>query len=325
MLRFFKSQQPATLFIIPVIVFFLWAQTFFIHPFVINESEGFLYNLVTGFLKTLPDFVKILITMALVSLEAIYLNTIFNRYEVLYKNSYLPAFIFALLMSFALPLLQFHPVILVNLVLLRALDKIFMLFKNDFPISPLFDSFFLISIASLIYFPTVAIFVLFMISLAILRPFNFREWFISFIAFSLPYLLLSIYFFWTDQFIIGWKNILKNFILKHPDIGFTVSKPQLTLFILFGLIILLASRKLIQNFYKNTVRTRSYQQILFLYFLVVVAASVFLNIIPFYYLTMLVIPLVVFLGYFFLTSKKRTWYSELLLWGMLILIIWNHF
>jgi len=325
MIRFFNSLQPATLFIIPFIVFLLWAQAFFIHPFAINDSESLLFIFIADFIKLVPDFIKVLIAMALITLEAIYLNNIFNRYEVLHKNSFLPALMYTMLMSFALPLLQFHPILIINLVLLRALDKIFMLFKNDFPIAPLFDAFFLISIASLIYYPATAFFVLFLISLAILRPFNLREWTISIIAYSLPFIFLSVYLFWTDHFIAGWKDLLKNFSPKHLDFGFAVAKPLLSFFILTGFIILISTRKLIQNFYKNTVRTRSYQQILFLYLIITISASFFLKTIPFYYMTMLVIPLVVFLAYYFVTTKKRAWFAELMLWGMLILIIWNHF
>ncbi len=324
MIRFLKSPQPATLFVIPVIVFLFWIQAFFTHPFVPDEPGSLLYNLITSLLNLLPDLVKVLITIGLISFEAIYLNSIFNKYEVLEKNSYLPAFMYVLQMSFALPLLQFHPVLLVNLVLLRALDKIFMLFKNDSPISPLFDSCFLISIASLFYFPATVFFVLFLISLVILRTFNFREWMISFIGFVLPYFFLSVYLFWTNHLMDGWKDLLKNFIPKHPTFGFMMGKPLISLFVMTGFLVLLATRKLIQNFYKNTVRTRSYQQILLLFFFFAAASSLFLKTIPLYQVTLLTIPLVVFLGYYFLTVKKRIWFSEMLLWLMIVLIIWNH-
>jgi hypothetical protein len=50
-----------------------------------------------------------------------------------------------------------------------------------------------------------------------------------------------------------------------------------------------------------------------------------LKIIYLYHFTMLVIPLSVFLSYYFLITKKRAWLSEVLLWLMLVLIVWNHF
>src|SRR4051812_5010738 len=102
MIRFFKSQQPATLFIIPLIVFILWFQAFFKHSFISNENGAPLYKLFLTVLGSLPFFLQVLIAMSFISIEAIYLNNIKNRYEVLYKSSYLPAFMYVLLMSLSL-------------------------------------------------------------------------------------------------------------------------------------------------------------------------------------------------------------------------------
>ncbi len=324
MIRFFKSQQPATLFIIPLIVFILWFQAFFRHPFISDEGGAPLYNLFLSMLKLLPSFFRVLITMTLISIEAIYLNNILNRYEVLYKSSYLPAFMYALLMSLSISLLSFHPVIPAAFFLVRSLDKTFALFKNDSAVSPLFDSCFLISIASLIYFPASIFFVLFMIALAILRPFSFREWVISFIGFFLPYFFLSVYLFWTDHLRSGWKSIGENFVIRHLQTDFVMTKPLVSLLILLGLLFLLSMNLLRQNFYKNVVRTRNNQQILFLFFLIAAASSYFLKTIPLYHFTLLAIPLSVFFGYYFLAVKKRIWLSELLLWLLVATIVWNH-
>lgn len=325
MIRFFKSPQPATLFVIPLIVFLLWIQAFFKHPFIINNAGSQLYSFVAGLLSSLPGFIQVILAMALISFEAIYFNNILNRHEVLYRNSYLPALMYALLMSLAFPILQFHPLILVNLFLLKALDKMFMLFKNDSPISPLFDSCFLISIASLLYFPAAVMFVLFLVALAILRQFNLREWLISIIGFLLPYFFLSVFFFWTDQWRTGWHQLFKGFIPQHFDIGFTVGKSLAILFALLGVLLLFSMRRLLQNFYKNTVRTRNYQQILGLFFIVAVASSFLLDKIPLYHFTMLALPLSVFFSHYFLAANKRVWFSESLLWGIMGLIAWNNF
>lgn len=325
MIRFFKSPQPAALFSVPFIILVLWLQAFFKHPVSDKETGMLLFDLLSSVLNLLPAFVQTLIAVALISFEAIYLNNILNRYEVLYKNSFLPALMYTLLMSLALPVLEFHPVILVNLLLLRVIDKTFTLFKNDSPIPSLFDSCFLISIASLIYLPAATMFILFLIALLILRPFNLREWMIALIGFGLPYFFLSVYFFWTDQLSIAWKNIIQNFVPAHLQFGFTIEKPLMFLFIMLGLILLLSLKRLVQHFYKNTVRTRSYQQILILFFIIAAASSFLLKTIPLYQMTILAIPLAVFFGYYFLAAKRRIWFSEMLLWILIGLIVWNHF
>jgi len=263
--------------------------------------------------------------MAFLSVEAIYLNTVMNRYEVLYKSSYLPAFIYVLLMSLSLPLLSFHPVIFAAFFLIRALDKTFALFKNDSPAPSLFDSCFLVSIASLIYFPAATFFILFIIALAILRPFSFREWLISFIGFFLPYFFVSVYFFWTDQLKDGWKNSTGNFSVHHLQTDFVITRPLVSMLVLLGVLLLLSMNLLRQNFYKNVIRTRSNQQILLLFFVIAAASSYVLKIIPLYHFTLLAIPLSVFFAYYFLAAKKRVWFAEMLMWLLVVFIIWNHF
>lgn len=324
MIRFFKSPQPASLFVIPVVVLILWIQAMFSHSFAAAEGGTPLFQWFERYFIILPGFIQVLIAVALVSLEAIYLNTLLNRHEAFDKNSYLPALMYALLMSLAAPFLQFHALILVNLFLLRALDKTFALFKNESPVSILFDSCFLISIASLIYFPASTLFILFLISLAILRSFNFREWIISLIGFFLPYFFMSVYFFWTDHLIAGWKNVFGYLTPAHPKATFSIDKPLLVLFIFLGVLFLLSMNRLRQNFYKNIVRTRSYQQILILFFILAGLSTFLLKTIPLYHFTILAIPLSAFFGYYFLSARRRPWLSELILWLMIGLIVWNH-
>ena len=114
MIRFFKSLQSATLFIIPVIVLLLWAQSFFGHSFRLEKDGMPLQNLLINILAFLPGFVQVLFVILLVSFEAIYLNILLNKHEVLYRNSYLPAFMYVLLMSCASMLLQFHSLLVVK-------------------------------------------------------------------------------------------------------------------------------------------------------------------------------------------------------------------
>lgn len=325
MIRFFKSPQAASLFMIPVIVLILWARAFFKHPFFTNEPGMPLQNLFMNLVSSFPDFVQVLLAIALVSFEAVYLNLIMNRHEVLYRNSYLPALMYALLMSLGLPFLQFHPVILANLFLLLALDKTFSLFKNESPVPALFNSSFFISVASLIYFPATALFIMLLAALLTLRPFSFREWMIALIGFLLPYFFLSVYFFWTDQLTGGWKNMLMNFRPEHFRFGFTMQQPLTVLAVLLGVLFLLSINRLRKNFYKNVIRTRANQQILVLYFLIALFSSLLLKVIPIYQMTLLAIPLAAFFSNFFLSEKKRPWVSELVLWLMIGLITWNHF
>ena len=324
MIRFFKSPQPAVLFAVPFIVLVLWAQAFFPHPFIAESGSVPLLDFFNGILTKIPDFLQVILVIGFISLEAIYLNNIFNRHEVLDKNSYLPAFMYILMMSLCASLLRFHPVILVNLLLLGALDKTFALFKQESPVSLLFDSCFLISIASLVYFPAVTMFILFLLALAILRHFSIREWLIAIIGFSLPYFFLSVYFLWTDQLTDGLKKLISLCALKHSQIAFPIHRPMLVLSVSLGILLLLSLNRLRQNFYKNVVRTRSYQQILLFFFVIAAASSFLINTIPVYQFTLMAIPLTAFFSHYFLSAKRRPALMEIILWMLIGIIFWNH-
>jgi hypothetical protein len=58
----------------------------------------------------LPSGLNWLIMVSLVSFSAIYINQITNKHEILYKNSYLPAFVYALFISSVPEFLTVHPI-----------------------------------------------------------------------------------------------------------------------------------------------------------------------------------------------------------------------
>ncbi|HNP47923.1 MAG TPA: hypothetical protein PKL85_03755 [Bacteroidia bacterium] len=324
MIRFFKSPQPAALIVIPFIVLILWGQQALNIQVVRDETSMPLWTLLAGILEALPAFIRYLIFAGIISLEAIYFNLLLNRHEVLYKNSYLPSLCFVLLASLSSSLLLVHPVHLVNLIFLRVFDKIFSLFKNESPVRALFDSGFLLGIAALLYLPALPMYLLFLIAVSLLRPFSWREWLVMLSAFFLPYFFISVYFFWEQELLIFWKGYIGKFKHLWPQLNmqFTLSEKILML-VMSGLLVL-SLVKLRGNYYKNIIRTRTYQQIVFLCLLINGAAVLLIHKIEWIHFAALAIPIAMFYAYYFVSAKKRMWFAELLLWIFMGAVIWNH-
>src|SRR5688572_9703893 len=116
MIRFFKSTQPATLIVIPLIVMILWMQSAFRIAPVADVNAMPLWQPVSSFFSLFPSWLNYLVMVALISFEAIYFNLLLNRHEILYKNSFLPAVMFALFASSSPALMEFSPVHFVNLI-----------------------------------------------------------------------------------------------------------------------------------------------------------------------------------------------------------------
>jgi len=324
MIRFFKSPQPASLLVIPAIVLILWAQAFMNCFPVMEVSAQPVWKLFLVLFAKLPSGLNWLIMVSLVSFSAIYINQITNKHEILYKNSYLPAFVYALFISSIPEFLTVHPIHFVNLIILRVFDKSFAMIKSDSATPAIFDSSFLAAVAALIFFPAFIIIPVMIISLSLIRPFNFREWLIMFIGFSLPYFFVTVWMFWNHNFLFFWKDYIERFVHLKPEINIVFTPPLMTLSILFGVWLLFALIKLRMNYLKNVIRARIIQQVVFSFFLFG-AGSIFLgqkiSVVNF---SLLAIPFSIFAAYYLLSAKKRIRLYELFIWIVIGVIVWNH-
>lgn len=325
MIRFYKSPQPVTLFSIPLIILILWAQAFPSMVPVVSPSSMLLWKMIAGWFSGWPNWLNFLLMVSLVSFTAVYLNLVCNKHEVLYKASYLPAFVFALFISCRPEFLVFHPIHLVNLILIRVFDKSFSLFKTDSSISSIFDSCFLASLAALIYFPAIVILPVMIISISILRSMNFREWIIMLIGFILPFFFVSVWLFMKKSAQEFWADYIDHYKAIHPQFDLVIGKPLLILAVLLGFWLLMSVFRLRANYYKNIIRTRSVQQVVFL-LLLVSSGSIFLQQkIALIYFAFLAIPISILCAYYLLSEKKRIKFLEIFVWLVIATIFINHF
>lgn len=324
MIRFFKLTQPATLLIIPVIMLFFWARFIFHSDPIVDASDLPLWNLIYSLLIYFPSWLNFIILFSIVCAQVIYMNFMLNRHEVLYKNSFLPALIFVLFISSTPLLMKFHPVIVVNLLVVFILDRLFYLYKSNATFSRLFDSGMLAGISALIYFPGFILLPLMLATLWVMRPFKLKEWLIVIVAFLIPFFYLSVYYFWNHELYKFWSSYVNHFRNLSPgfDIANIVSLKVLAVFI--GILLLLSAAKLFRNYRKNTIRTRSYQQVFFIYFLFGIAWLFLSNTIELIHFSFLIIPMVIFFTYYFLSAKNKIWIYEGILYLWIALIVWNH-
>ena len=324
MIRFFRSPQPAALIVVPLIVLLLWGQRFFDLPFAPAEAGGPLWALFVSLLGGLPGFVRFILAVGTLSLSAIYFNLMVNRHEVLYKNSYLPSLFYALLSSASVELLTFHPIHLVNLVLLRVLDKTLDLYKNERPVRGLFDGGFLCGLTGLLYPPAGLLVLLTLLGILLLRPFNIRELLIHLVGLALPYFFLTVLAFWNGNLVASWTRLLEPFRSPAWIPGIQMEEAHQVLGAVTGFLLLLALLKLRANYYKNTIRTRTYQQILLLILLSGIGSLFFAGSIGWAQLQLFILPVALLLAYYFVSAKKRMWFFETMVWVLIGVVVWNH-
>ena len=202
LLKTFRSQQPANYFILSVLAFLLWLPAMIKGPVEMPTLHSMpLFAWLSGIF---PGRAGVVLAWLLVVAEAFYLNILINRYEVLYKPSFLPALFYILLASFSREVMWLHPILIVNLLLLAFFDRSFALFKNPSPTRLLFDASFFLGLACLVHLPSVIFYILLLLCMGIVRTLSGREWMVTAVGYFLPAYFMTIWFF--------WKGTLKQWV-----------------------------------------------------------------------------------------------------------------
>jgi hypothetical protein len=283
-----------------------------------------LWELFSRFFSALPSWLNFILVTALISGTAVYLNLVLNKHEVLYRNSYLPAFVYTLYISSIPAFLALHPIHFVNILLIRVFDKSFSLFKNESPGAAIFDFSFLAGTACLLYFPALAIIPLMIIAMFILRQWNFREWLIMFIGFAMPFFFILVWNFWNKSMVGFLESYAAHYRNIRPEWTIIRTPALMAITSLFVFWLAMSLLKLRANYLKNIVRTRSYQQIAFLMLLLFGAAILLNGKIQLSDFAMLAIPVTIFCSYYLVAAKKRIQFYEIFLWMVIGVVVWNH-
>jgi hypothetical protein len=292
----------------------------------VYEGTGLtpLWNLAEPLFKLLPVGVRVVLMAAVVSAGAIYFNLLLNRFEVLYRNSYLPAFFYTLL-SVSLPsVVSVHPLHFINLILIFLLNQFFQSYKHAKPLAQLFNAGFLAALCCLIYLPLLPLLLFCILALPVLRSFNVREIVAVLVGMTVPIYLISAWWFpvrlseeliWLNRYLLQFRF--------HWDITLNIQARCLGL--LMALLFALSAIRLRQHYYKNIIRTRLYQQSIFLLLTSLSLTLVFSSMLELNAILLLILPLSVFYSYYFVSAKKRLWLYELIVLVLIAVVIWNRF
>lgn len=217
-----------------------------------REAEGAVF---TSFRIYGPARILFLVLSLLcVAGTAFLFNYVINNNETLSRTSFFPAFISILISFEAFTSYDFHPAFLANLLIVLGMMRMMQSYRVDDAKSMFFDGAFMISAATLIYFPSLTLLPLVFVSLIILRPFVWREWAMAllgmgaphFIAASLMYLMKTLDRYYNRGMFSGF-----NFSSLQLDFGaqyfVVISISFLFLLLLFNRISGGSSRKIRQQ------------------------------------------------------------------------------
>jgi len=325
LIGFIKHNRAFSIVILPVALILLWLHAFLNPVTPLTENACPVYGLLISGIKEYP-FIVTLISCMLILCEALLLNFIIEKNEIINTTTYLPALIYILLMGLQPEMFSLHPIIISNLFILLALHKLMQTYRKETAYSGAFDTGFFISLACLFYAPSIVFVLMFWIGLIIIRPFIWREWVLSLLGFLLPFVYLLFVYFWTDKLQTLEQDMLYKTIISTNKslhtITFSLAGSLQALILLSALF--LSSGRFLNDFGKGTVRLRNYLLLLVYCFILALISIILAPEYSIVYLSFLAIPFSVFFTSYLLFAKKG-WVAEILFLLLVISIFINQF
>jgi len=312
LLRFFKGIQPYVLFLVLVTGMIFWLKATWIHlevslPFGAQYQP--LYHLASGFFseRIIISIITGFLISLLIGILLVRLNT---TYFFIKQRSYLPALFFLLGTGIFVSLQRVTPVLVADLFLIIAIDRMFGTYKYSKTSFKYFDAGILIGLGSLFYVNLIFFLPILWIGLSLLRTFNWREWLVTIIGFLTPVVFaFTIHFFLEGEILMLFAKLKTSIIEPYSYEDFNLS--HLLLFSLLGLYILISSIHMIYTFSGKKISSRKYLIIMLWIFILSViiyfavpSASVELIFILF-------IPISYLFTHFFI-SIRSSWIGDIL-------------
>jgi hypothetical protein len=123
LIGFIKHNRAVSIVLLPVALILLWIYGF-LNPVVpLTEHAAPLYKLLISGIGNHP-FLITLLSFILILCEALLINYIVEKNEIIDTTTYLPALVYIILMSLQPEMFSLHPIIIANLFILLALHQL---------------------------------------------------------------------------------------------------------------------------------------------------------------------------------------------------------
>lgn len=325
MIQQFRTSNPLNILLLAIIAGLL--RVVFIYNITTEISQPFaelfgrllvpqIYDL------DISSYLNVGLAGIVVFVQALLLNRIVNNHNLLGKQTYLPALFYLVVCSALATFLTLSMPLLCNFLLLYIFNKLLLSYKRSDVISVFFDLGLVIGLATIIYFPLIFLLLFVWSCLIILRPFYWREWLASIIAFLLMMFFLAVYYFYNDK-LINFFDIWEPF--KAPlKLFVTIKYNQYLVLLPILAALFLGFLSLQVNFYKSFVIVRKGFLVLLMLSIVIIFSFYLSPDFGIIHFILLAIPVCVLMAYYFLYAKRK-WIYETLFFTTIAFILYFQF
>ena len=295
----------------------------FLQPAIVEGFEprySFLWLYFDVFFKneSIAPFLQFLDAL-LVFIEALMINRLLIKHQLMPQGSLLPAFIFIIISSIFKDWMRFDVVSVSILLSIYMLHWMLQLSDEEPQRYNIFFGGLLISIASLFYIPTIFLIPAFLYTLLI-RTLAIRDYLLFALSLIFPLYIIGIYFYYESElssYLVFWKAVIESTPdlpnLPLQETGFILVLIVLGLYGVLNLILFSDEFKVIKM-------RRQYISLLLLGASIVMG-GVFIQNDIIVYMKLLTIPLTVFLSAIFIRDTIR-WYHTFCFYVIIIGVIY---
>lgn len=161
-----------------------------------SSPQDFLYHGLIRFFQEYLHFGALgftLLAILQVFLQALYIHYISGKHRLFSRPGYFPALTYILLTSLLPSFNYFSEVLLINWLILAALDVMMNFVQSSHPRKNIFNAGLLLCLPMLLQFPAIGFILLLIVSLLLFRTFQPAEWLVGLLGYITPiYFLIGI-------------------------------------------------------------------------------------------------------------------------------------
>lgn len=320
MIKFFSTGYLSRYLLLVLFALILWIPSL-LHPTAYSGISSYAFNIVSA-ITNQNLLIQTTISFVLTILTALILNKIAVDNGFISMVGTLVAFLYLLLTSVLIGESHNNPVIWINLILVFVLSNILRLSSANNTIPVAFNASFFLSIASLFYSQLVFLIVFIWLSIIIHRAVSWRNFAVTIIGISLPYIFLLTWFFFTNQLL---ENSYVLFDSLKIDIApvFLSSIIEIAISAIIVFLITISAFGIAGTLHEKNINLRN--NLIITLFYMAIAFGILLIFSKSSTSTLLLsIPSALILGYKLNTLKSPKWYN-IALTVVVILIIVNQY
>ena len=298
-----KTNRPSA-----YIAFFVFAVVFFLLDIIIGTTPSLasdhpIFSRLSSFFIAHSVWSTVLL-FVISLLMAMGWNNALSERGVFKNATIIPAFLFIILSS-VFSLSSFW---ICTFILLFVMNKLMLCFQQERPYGLLFDSGFLIGLATIINPICIFFFILTYVAIVVYSTINWRNLLIPVIGLFTPFIFAWTYGFYFDSLLV-LNDYYSNFIKWSPP-NIEYSLPILIWSTLLLLLFLFAIRELVQWLTMKSLRSRKAFYVFFAYSICAFIGLFFVHD-SWNYLLLFALPFTVLSTNYFLFIEKRWWYESL--------------